>query len=178
MSNGTRLPFAQALAIAQRLVLDVTPVVDRVKVAGSLRRRKPDVGDIELVVQPRQIHDLGGSVPDVEAVRAVARSWAADGMVAGKDRKLRVELPDGIAAELYLVHPPAQWGSILAIRTGPAQLGPLVMSALRLRGYEHVGGHVERLDTREVVSTATEEEFFALAGMRCLPPSRRAELIS
>ena len=176
MSTGTRLPFAVALAIAERLVRELEPVVARVKVAGSLRRRKPDVGDIELVVEPRQIEDLGGCVPDIDAVRDVARRWALDRAVDGRDRKLSVRLPEGLAVELYLVHPPAQWGSILAIRTGPAELGKRVMTLLKRRGYEHVAGHVER--NGETVETATEEQFFALAGLPCLPPKRRSELVT
>lgn len=48
----------RALALAQWLVDEWAPAADRIEIAGSIRREKPDVKDIEIVVIPRWRTDL------------------------------------------------------------------------------------------------------------------------
>ena len=43
----------EATAIAERVVEILRPHCDRIEVAGSVRRGKPEVGDIEVVCIPR-----------------------------------------------------------------------------------------------------------------------------
>ena len=47
-----RFPRHEALAVADELVAALLPYVDRIVIAGSLRRRKPGVGDIEIMYIP------------------------------------------------------------------------------------------------------------------------------
>ena len=171
--TGTRLSWDDASRIAQKLFTDMEPAARRVKTVGSVRRRRPDVGDIELLVEPRmEPHGLFGEMrPDVESIRAVAAKWGE--IVKGGEKMLSILRPDGVKIEVYMVTPPAQWGSLLAIRTGPGDLGKHAVSLMIERGLRHVAGHVEDRRTGEVLSTATEEEFFVLAGLPCLPPHRR-----
>lgn len=176
MSTGQRLPFDQALKLAGQLVEELRPVVKRVKVAGSLRRRRPDVGDIELVVEPElYATDLFGGVgPDLNQIRYIARSWGA--LRRNGDRQIQVagvKGLDGFTVELYLVHPPAQWGSILAIRTGPADLGRIAMGRLLGLGYKHQEGFVLRTSDRRLMPTPEEEDFFRFAQLECRPPAQR-----
>jgi DNA polymerase (family 10) len=183
MSAGQKIPLCTAKVIADRLAASLAPLVSWYQVAGSIRREKDLVGDIEIVLEPRQVSDgfMGGEAPDIEVLQELARSWAANGRLAKGEkrdaRQIAVILPEGITAELYVVLPPAQRGSILAIRTGPAELGPFVMQRFKRRGLRHVGGHLEIAETGATVSTATEEEYFAAAGLPCLPPQRRHELL-
>lgn len=172
MSNGTRLQFADAYRLAERLTRELAPVTRRSKTAGSLRRRRSDVGDIEIVVEPLERELIGATEPDLDAIRQVASKW---GQMSGGNRMITVRLrePAGFKVELYIVTPPANWNCILAIRTGPARLGAEVMRRLNGRGYEHTRGHITRRDTGQIVPVPDEETFFALAGLPCLPPSRR-----
>jgi hypothetical protein len=99
--------------------------------------------------------------------------------VSGKDRNLRIRHVlgvEGLKLDLYLAHPPAAWGSTLAIRTGPWQLGKYVVTKMQDYGYRHVDGHAETIDGGVVVPTDTEEQFFALAQVRCVPPRERQAL--
>lgn len=43
----------QAQRLAQQLVVDLEPACERIEVAGSIRRQRSQVKDIELVVIPR-----------------------------------------------------------------------------------------------------------------------------
>lgn len=179
MSTGVRLAFDDALELAGALVDELRPAVKRLKVAGSLRRRRPDVGDIEIVAEPHlYAADLFGRLePDLTEVRYIARSWGP--LLKNGDRMIQVGDVHGrigFKCELYLVHPPAQWGSILAIRTGPADLGQIAMGRMLAFGYKHRQGLVFRIADRHVMPTPTEEEFFRYADLPLVPPARRDEL--
>jgi DNA polymerase/3'-5' exonuclease PolX len=47
--------IAQATVIAERVKAELAPYCERIEIAGSVRRRKPQVKDIELVAIPRQV---------------------------------------------------------------------------------------------------------------------------
>jgi len=59
VSSGVRVPLADARVIAESLMAALGPGCERIEIAGSIRRGRPDVGDIELVAIPRieQIRD-------------------------------------------------------------------------------------------------------------------------
>ena len=174
MSGGPRFPFDVAYPIAEEAARILTPTLDMVKVVGSLRRKRPFVGDVEFLGVPVFECDLFGSnpTPVLEPVRRALRGmgeWSKGG-----DRFMQItDLlgTPGLTLDLYLVHPPAEWGSLLAIRTGPWQLGLLAMMALNKNGYRHRHGRI--LEDGVLVPTPTEEDFFELAGIECLPPARR-----
>ena len=170
MSTGTRMSFDEALAIARTAHERVTPHVKRAKAVGSLRRRRREVGDLELLVEPRLIDaDLFGTPkPDLDALRAEVLGWSS--WVKGGDRMWQVTDVlgvEGVTLDLYFVWPPAEWGSLLAIRTGPWQLGRIAVTRLRDAGTPHVDGHVPGHPT------PTEADFFRLAGLECRPPHER-----
>ncbi|HSH44400.1 MAG TPA: hypothetical protein VK966_00955 [Longimicrobiales bacterium] len=174
MSTGMRMPWADAAALAKRLSDDLAPVVERSKVVGSVRRRKPTVGDIEFLIEPRHVTaDLfGATKPDTDAIHAVARTWGE--IVKGGERMVQVTGVGeaGATVDLYLVHPPANWWCLMAIRTGPARLGHMAMVRMRDRGFRHESGRILRRDGSEH-PVESEADFFACAGLRCLPPHER-----
>jgi DNA polymerase/3'-5' exonuclease PolX len=49
----TRRPLAEATALATELVDLLRVFCARIEIAGSVRRRRPDIGDLELVVVPQ-----------------------------------------------------------------------------------------------------------------------------
>lgn len=173
MSLGTRVPHADALAIAKRLVDELAPICARVKVAGSLRRKREFVSDIEIVAEPLMHADLLGEAhPDIEAVRRVAQRWGE--LVKNGDRFIQVQLGDSaMKCDLFLVHPPANWWVILAIRTGPATLGQWAVSRMHDHGRRCEKGRILVSLTGEEYPVESEEDFFAAAGLPCLPPARR-----
>ena len=52
MSDKPRFPRADALAVARELCAALKPVTERLVVAGSLRRGRTDVGDVEILFIP------------------------------------------------------------------------------------------------------------------------------
>ncbi len=172
MSDGQFRPWTEAAEIAKRLSGELSAVALRAKTAGSVRRQKAQVRDIEIVAEARIVEGglFAEPVPDVLSIRAVVETWGP--VTKGGERFLQVQLPGGPRVDVFVVAPPAQWGSILAIRTGPAELGQLAVTRLKMYGLRHEGGRV--LDSRgNVVPTPSEEVFFALAGLPCLQPRLR-----
>lgn len=53
MSDKQRWPLKEALIIAETLANVLELRCERILIAGSIRRRKPEVGDIELLYIPR-----------------------------------------------------------------------------------------------------------------------------
>jgi DNA polymerase/3'-5' exonuclease PolX len=51
--SKTQRPLPEAERVAAAIVADLAPFCARIQVAGSVRRRKEVVGDIELVAIPR-----------------------------------------------------------------------------------------------------------------------------
>lgn len=147
MSTGSRLPWDEAYRLAGEVSRELVPHVVRVKAAGSLRRKRPEVGDLEFVAEPRMVTaDLFGAVvADVNPIRKALEELGT--WVKGAERMMQITDVlgrRGLNCEVNLVHPPAQWGSILAIRTGPYDLGRYAVTAMQKRGYRHERGHEGR----------------------------------
>jgi DNA polymerase beta palm len=65
-ATETRLPYAAAYAVAQRLLDEISDCCDAAIIAGSIRRGEPTCGDVEIVAVPavelRHERDLFGQV--------------------------------------------------------------------------------------------------------------------
>jgi DNA polymerase/3'-5' exonuclease PolX len=106
---------AEALRIAEGIVQQLTPHCERIEIAGSIRRGKPDVKDIEVVAIPKP-YDVGLFA---SGIALVVDQW----------EKVRGELPckytqrilpAGIKLDLFMCEP-NNWGLIYALRTGPSE---------------------------------------------------------
>jgi DNA polymerase/3'-5' exonuclease PolX len=107
MSDG-RIPYNKAYDIAKRFMAYIMPYCSKVSIAGSVRRECEYVGDIELCCVPKDEFSMGLCFPE-----------GFLGMVVNGTRLKRFKYPDrGLQIELYIVVNEADWGRILAIRTG------------------------------------------------------------
>lgn len=190
MSTGTRVPLVQAEAIARDLRDRLRPGCQRLEVAGSIRRRRPDVGDIELVAEPilQPEHNVLG---ELIGERSVLDSWIrmsrdhgyladhpTDPKDGGRYKKL-VHPPSGLQVDLFIVRPPAQWGVVYLIRTGPARYSEWLVTHARRAGHHVAGGalHMGSLEcgTRrcQVVPTPDEWAVFEALGLPYQQPEDR-----
>jgi len=190
MSTGLRYTLAEAQRIAGAIVGQLDPSCVRLEIAGSLRRGRPDVGDIELVAIPRFIEEPSGLFDTCQVSlldRALAREERDQVLerLEGGDRYVKLRhLRSGLQVDLFVCLPPAQFGCILAIRTGPADYSQRLVTLARRQG-NHVAGGALRLGMRDhstpaekvctcpVIPTPEERDFFAALGGRYLEPSER-----
>lgn len=174
------MELQKAKPIADRLVHDFTPFCERVEIAGSIRRGKPDVKDIELVAIPRIAHELdmfGYSVGVRNELDYPLSHLGAKFLMNGPRFK-QLALPEGIMLDLFLVLPPAQWGVLFTIRTGPEEFSKWCVTN-RLRGgampdaYKCDDGHIVHKLIDENPVMPEELDFLNFLGLGWVEPSQR-----
>lgn len=164
---GTRLALVDAEAVAARMR---RYIAGESHIVGSVRRRKPEVGDVELIVHkeasvnpPVSLGLLGG---EYEHVKGGGQPWLM--------WQLR-EVPTGCAIDLYRFDE-FNRGSIMLIRTGPAAFSKLFVMKLRNRQLVHAGGYIRRdWGHKTIIPCPDEATAFKLAGMEWVDPEARLE---
>lgn len=184
--------------IAVEVMKLLGPACEQMIIAGSIRRLKPFPEDVELVVRPRlttdQLHMFDAEDEEISALdRHVERLLLAEQaeprprlawskvVKANGTRYKRLTWCGKVEIDLFAVLPPAQWGALLAIRTGPADFGHLLVTKQCYGGampsdWEQKGGALWRPTGCvgvEKVETPTEESYFAALGLPCWPPEER-----
>lgn len=185
MSSGPKKPLAEAALVATAIVETLRPACERIEIAGSIRRRKPEVSDIELVCVPRLVDgpsvDLFAAPPKESLLDIFLLDLERSGRLVqhptsradGERYKKRWAPRAGMQVDLFIVPPggPAEWGVIFAIRTGPADYSARAVTALHDHGLRSVDGRILR--GNEVMPCPEEADFFRLAGLPLLPPEER-----
>ena len=179
MGHGKSMPLSEAVDIAAKIYTGLERHSQRIVVAGSVRRERLRCSDIEVVLEPLMAGDLFGEPsPILEPLHHLLREKAGRWLKGG-DRY--VQIGDvlgniGVNLDVYIVHPPAMWGSIVAIRTGPYELGRYCMSKMRARHILHNEGYAVSTVTGKVLPTHHEDDFFSLAGVPNVAPNQRDAL--
>lgn len=104
----------EAQNIANRILNELKPYCDRIEIAGSIRREKPEPNDIEIVAIPKP-YEVG--LFESGIAKVVNRWEKVKGELPCKYTQ-RI-LPDGIKLDLFFAQP-ENWGLIFTIRTGSA----------------------------------------------------------
>lgn len=201
MSDGQRIPLAEAERLAGELRARLAPACERIEVAGSVRRRKADVGDIEFVVIPRmESVEVGVDLFGHTELRPMNRfEWLCERLLDecvlrkrinklerpswGPDLKWATYWPSGVNVDLYTASV-ATWAVTLLIRTGDSRYSNCLAtpkSRYTHDGYrgllpDHIqlrGWRYVHRGTGEPYETPTEESVFALLGMDWVPPAER-----
>lgn len=169
----------EAARIAQKWVERIRPYCQRVEIAGSLRRGKPEVKDIEIVAEPKinQAVDLFGQpVGQTSQLDVYLSGLTGVRFVKAGPKYKQIALPEGIKLDLFVVTPPAQWGVIMAIRTGPADYSRWLVTQRRYNGPLPSNLRVKDgavWNGTKIVPTPEESDFFAILGLANDPPELR-----
>ena len=162
-----RVPLGRALLLAEDLVrtLETVRGVDRVALAGSIRRGKETVGDIDILV----------TAADPNAVMAafVGLPQIADVLERGTTRT-SARHRDGIQVDLRVVEP-ASFGAALQYFTGSAAHNIRIREMAGRRGLKVSEYGVFREATGRRVAGATEEDVYAAVGLPFIPPELRED---
>jgi DNA polymerase/3'-5' exonuclease PolX len=181
---------AEIWPVALSLVAALRPACERIEIAGSLRRQKATVHDVEIVAMPRLGRDLFGEPVldatelDVILARLVRQDVLSCGDKMGsRYKKFWVWAPDQprIKLDLFAVLPPAQWGVILAIRTGPADFSQWIVTP-RLAGgalpshCRVLNGAVREglIGEGKIIPMPEENDFLEFLGLGWIEPAKRA----
>lgn len=94
-AHGQRLALPAAMELAEELLraLEASKLCSKLSLAGSIRRRKETIGDIDILASsksPEKLMDLFCDIPQVERVLAKGTTKASVHLHAGVDADLRV----------------------------------------------------------------------------------------
>jgi len=181
----TRYPRADALAVAKELCDALKPVCERLIVAGSLRRRKPDVGDVEILFVPKveeRSADLFGAIVAhsladealaamLDAGTLARRLLAGDRTAWGAKNKLATHAATGMPVDLFATTEDSWW-NYLVCRTGPADSNTRIATRAKEAGYQWnpYGPGFTHLATGDVSPMRSEREVFEFVGLPYLDP--------
>lgn len=160
------MELSAAAIIAERVKAELAPHCERIEIAGSVRRQKPQVKDIEIVAIPKS-YDVGLFA---SGIATIVNRWPK---VRGElpCKYTQRTLPDEIALDLFFATAD-NWGAILLIRTGDSDFSRIFCgSVLPRNGYKQEGGFVRREGF--IVPVREEAEMFRLAGVEFIDPRNR-----
>ena len=177
MSRGEGKPFHDVMPVAVELVERLRLSCDRVEIAGSLRRAKPTVRDIEIVAIPIRPVDMFGT--PVKGPSQLDRALDDMGVeFTSRGQKYQSFTYNGHKVDLFLCDHET-WGSIFTIRTGSADFAHQLVSGppfgICPPSIKFRDGRLWQ-DGRLLV-TREEEDVFAAVGLRWIGPGMRTGFI-
>ncbi len=163
-TTGSRLPLAEAIRTAE---LFQARIRGESHIVGSVRRHCETVGDIEIMLHrdatlALEVSDSPLFPADWTTVRGGKTGW----------KYWQIEHRSGLHVDLYRFDADNR-GSIMLIRTGPAEFSRRWVMALEAQGYRHKDGYLHRRSGLEHLSCLQERDAFAAAGWPYVEPSER-----
>jgi DNA polymerase/3'-5' exonuclease PolX len=182
----------EAKAIAEALLAEIQPFCERVEVAGSIRRCKPEVKDVEIVAVPLWTEepdpaDLFGE--QKVRVNRLFAEWSqscgirwiktgtpdiVDWHVKPDGKYWRGLLPSGLKLDLFLTEP-GNFGLQYVIRTGSADFSRELVTWARDRAGTPAREGWLRDAAGEPIPTPTELSVFHALGLAWVWPSERVD---
>ena len=158
---GKAYPIAQAIIDALRTLVEVK----QIEVAGSLRRWKETVGDIDILVtstDPTPIMQQFVTLPSVTQI------------LAHGPTKSSVILEEGIQADIRVIEPQA-FGAALPYFTGSKSHNIALRRLAQQQGQKLSEYGLFDRETNERIAGTTEEGIYQKLGMAWIPPELRED---
>lgn len=163
--RSTRLLIHDADELLDELLVELGDVkgVRRIERAGSLRRRRPTIGDLDLLA----------AVDDPAAlIRALDGLLSVEKVLSAGTDKSSIVLRDGPQVDL-MVCPPAAWGTHLVHFTGSADHNIALRGIALDHGWSLSEKGFKVLDTGELLCEAEEPDVYERLGLPWIPPELR-----
>src|ERR1700758_2514571 len=146
--------------------------IDKITPAGSLRRGRDTVGDLDILVTGQSCCTEAGRQ---EAIDYVAKYPPIMDVIARGDNKISFHLRDGLQVDVRLL-PPESFGAAMQYFTGSkAHNVSLRQRALKM-GYTLNEYSLATLEGEKPVAGKTEEEIYAKLKLDYIPPEMRENL--
>ena len=162
-----RLPLGRAYPLAMEIIaaLKKVPGVKDASTAGSLRRMKSTVGDLDILVAAR---DSGPVMQAFTTLPGISR-------VLGRgETKSSIEFNDGVRAQVW-VHPPERFGTALQYATGSKDHNVRLRELALDKGLSLSEHALLRTDGSGEITCATEQEVYSALGLPWIPPELRED---
>jgi DNA polymerase/3'-5' exonuclease PolX len=181
-----RFAAAEARTVAERIVAALSPFCERIEIAGSLRRGKPTVGDVEILYVPKaedRPDGLFGSKPASLADERIEQALADGAIVKrpskagiftwGEKNKLAVHVASGIPVDFFGTTLENWWVS-LVVRTGSAEMNLELTTTAQRQGRSLLAyGCGVRQPDGMVIAATSERAVFEMCGVAYREPHQR-----
>ena len=169
------MELEKAKVIAENLKSLLAPVCEKIEVAGSIRRRKPQVGDIELLVIPRYVARVDQLDREIGALMIQGilgfRLNKRGSRIYGPKNKLLVHI-NGIGVDIFSTDEQC-WPVALVVRTGGKETNMRIATAALRKGWRfHAYGSGFSTPDGEIVCRS-EREVFEVVGLPYQEPWER-----
>ncbi|MGA9049501.1 MAG: DNA polymerase/3'-5' exonuclease PolX [Dehalococcoidia bacterium] len=163
-----RIPLGEALPIVEEILNSLRHVagVQNLMPAGSLRRFKESVGDIDMMGTA----DDPGSV-----IQAFVKLPQVREVLSQGPTKASVILPKGLQADLRMVEH-EDFGSLLQHFTGSKEHNVALRTRSQKQGLSLSEYGITDIKTGEVEKFADEESFYNFLGLQYIPPEIREDM--
>lgn len=187
----TKFPREQALGVAKQLCDTLKPVTSRLIVAGSLRRGKAEVGDVEILfipkVEPRpDPEDLLGNLVETNLALAEIDALLKSGVISkrpncdghfawGASNRLAVHVASGIPVDFFAATE-MNWWCLLVCRTGSKENNEAICNAAIKKGLKwqpYGAGFADRVTGELLRRVRSEREVFEAVGLPYKEPWER-----
>lgn len=178
-ANSNPMTLANAQRVADAIVAEFAPGCERIEIAGSIRRKKEIVNDIEIVAIPKLTTDLFG-VPDGGTLLAPIIAKHVEGgrleRIKGGDKYQQYHVVKSrCKLDLFLADAET-WGCIFTIRTGSANFSHQLVTPQSQNGYcpngmRFQGGRLLR--NGAAIPTPEEADVFRELGLARVEPKDR-----
>ncbi|MBI2168246.1 MAG: DNA polymerase/3'-5' exonuclease PolX [Actinobacteria bacterium] len=162
-----RVHIGIALSLAGAVLdeLRQLPEVGDIEYAGSLRRMRETIGDVDVLVASTNPRPVMNRFTTMAMVRDV---------LAHGDTKSSITTGEGVQVDLRVVEPDA-WGAALIYFTGSKAHNVAVRERAVQRGLKLSEYGLFEVDTGTRVASRTEEEVYAALELQWIPPTLRED---
>jgi DNA polymerase (family X) len=164
-TQKNRFPYALALPIADNFKTELLKYkfVERIEIAGSFRRRKATIGDLDLLIQSKQPLKVMEEFVNLSNVKNV--------IVTGKT-KTSVRLKNGLQVDLRVVNK-KEFGAALLYFTGSKDHNVALRKIALKKGWTLNEYEMKELKTGKWVAGKTEKEIYRKLGLTYIEPRER-----
>lgn len=172
MSKEIVMSLEEAEKIAADIVRELSPLADRIEIVGSIRRRRPAVHDIDIILIPKE--------GKAESLKDQCLAWQPlfSTCPAPKwgDKLASFWYDDKIQVDLYFAND-YTWPILKLIRTGSKEHNVKLCMVSANKGMklkaDGSGLFRDRLETERVDGIKDEADIFAALGLRYVEPEDR-----
>jgi DNA polymerase (family 10) len=166
-SGAGRSLIDVAATLAEEIVaaISAVPGCQRCGYAGSLRRMRETVGDIDILAAAVDPRPLMAAFVDLPMVTEV--------IVSG-DKKTSVRTDRGLQVDLRVV-PLESWGAALQYFTGSKQHNVRIRELAVRKGLKLSEYGLFKVDDGSLIVSETEEDVYARLGLAWVPPTLRED---
>ena len=177
-----KIDLREAESIANKVLQHISLAMDRIEIAGSIRRQKEIVGDIEICGIPGDRERLISLLSDVGQHIKPGVPGAVPWTPKVSAKYLRVRLTEGMNLDVFLATPD-NWGGLYMMRTGSGAspdgntfhgfIPGIFGRWKKMSGGGRMTDAMPTMPDGTQLSVAEEQDFFDLLEMDFVPPEQR-----